>query len=68
MAACRPSAAQWGSKGSRGIRKYLGGKLNSPMVVWPNRGLTDSSQLGRFFRFPQIFGGRFEFSSGGVPN
>eukprot|EP00976_Prorocentrum_cordatum_P083824 1185395-Prorocentrum_minimum.AAC.1 len=48
-----------------GVRKYLVGELNSPVVEWPDRGLMDNSRQRHFFGVREYRRG-IEFSSGGV--
>eukprot|EP00959_Pyramimonas_sp_CCMP1952_P063988 1336913-Pyramimonas_sp.AAC.1 len=55
-----------GSTRTRGVRKHSGGELNSPVVAWLSRGLTDDSQLWHFFGVRNDLGGRIEFSGGSV--
>eukprot|EP00959_Pyramimonas_sp_CCMP1952_P380341 7968058-Pyramimonas_sp.AAC.4 len=56
----------------RGVRKYVGGKLNSPVTELLKKGSMSVSSPTQGWRpdpsdmgCPQIFGGRTDFSSGG---
>eukprot|EP00959_Pyramimonas_sp_CCMP1952_P265399 5549524-Pyramimonas_sp.AAC.1 len=61
----RGNGSSQGSTRTRGLLKYLGGKLILSVVGWRNRGLMDNPQLRHFFGARKYFGG-VEFASGGV--
>eukprot|EP00959_Pyramimonas_sp_CCMP1952_P060992 1274166-Pyramimonas_sp.AAC.1 len=41
---------------TRGVRRYLGGEFNSPVVKWHLKGVMDNSHLWHFFSVRKYLG------------